>query len=150
LLLTDNMYERIYTYICPAIAPCKPPPWPCLCFIPLPLHVTTLPFYLLGDPFSCARGANIHPPSSLVSYQLFSSCWLTHPEDTPQIKLHIYIDDINNISRSVWYTKNKTKCIRWTWKTHKCFKRSIFLCRLIWRLKLRISVEYREWASAYS
>jgi hypothetical protein len=53
------------------------------------------PFYLLGDPSSFARGANIHPLSSLVSYQLYSPCWLTHPEGTPQIKLHIYIDDIN-------------------------------------------------------
>jgi hypothetical protein len=75
-------------------------PLPCLCFIPLPLHLSTLPFYLLEDPFSCARGVNIHPSSSLVIYQLFSPCCLTHPEDTPQIKLHIYIDDIN-ISRSV-------------------------------------------------
>ncbi len=45
-------------------------------------------------PSSCVRGANIHPLSSLVSYQLFSPCCLTRPKDTPQIKLHIYIDDI--------------------------------------------------------
>ncbi len=60
------------------------------CFIPFPIHLSTLPFYLLGDPLSCARGANIHPPLSLVSYQLFFPVCLTHPEDTPQIKLHIY------------------------------------------------------------
>ncbi len=40
------------------------------------------PFYLLGDPFSCDCGANIHPLSSLVSNQLFTPCCLTHPEDT--------------------------------------------------------------------
>jgi hypothetical protein len=59
------------------------------------------PFYLLGDPSSFARGANIHPLTSLVSYQLSSPCCLTHPEGSPQIKLHIYIEDINNISRPV-------------------------------------------------
>jgi hypothetical protein len=66
------------------------------------------PVYLLGDPSSFARGANVHPLLSLVSYQLFSPCCLTHPEGTPQIKLHIYIDDINNISRPVWYTYHPT------------------------------------------
>ncbi len=40
------------------------------------------PFYLIGDPFSCDRGANIHPLSSLVSNQLFTPCCLTQPEDT--------------------------------------------------------------------
>ncbi len=53
------------------------------------------------------------PPSSVVSYQLFSPCSLTHPEDTPQIKLHIYKDDIN-ISQSVWYKY----IILWKW--HFC------------------------------
>jgi hypothetical protein len=42
-----------------------------------------------------------HPLLSLVSYQLFSPYCLAHPEGTPQIKLHIYIDNINNISRPV-------------------------------------------------
>ncbi len=56
------------------------------------------PVTYLGDPSSFARGANIHPLSSLVSYQLFSPYYLTHPEGTPQITLHIYIDDINNMA----------------------------------------------------
>jgi hypothetical protein len=64
------------------------------------------PVYLLGDPSSFARGANTHPLSSLVSYQLFSPCCLTHPGSTPQIKLHIYIDNINNISCPVWYVQS--------------------------------------------
>jgi hypothetical protein len=73
-------------------------PTPCLSFASFNSLV-----YLLGDPSSFAHGANIHPLSSLVSYQLSSPCCLTHPEGTPQIKLHIYIDDINNISCLVWY-----------------------------------------------
>jgi hypothetical protein len=56
---------------------------------------------LLGDPSSFARGANIHPLSSLVSYQLSFPCCFTHPEGTPQIKLNIYIDGTNNISHPV-------------------------------------------------
>jgi hypothetical protein len=89
LLLADNVqrhYVHMRMYVV-AFLFCQPTP----CFI-------LFPFYLFGDPSSYARGANIHPPSSLVSYQLFSPCCLTHPEDTPQIKLHIYIDNISNIS----------------------------------------------------
>ncbi len=70
-------------------------PYFCLWFIPLPFACINHSLYLLGDPPSDACGANIHPLSSQVSYQLFSPCCLTRPEDTPQIKLHImYIDDI--------------------------------------------------------
>ncbi len=36
-------------------------------------------FYLLGEPASLARGANIDPLLSLVCYQLFSPCGFTHP-----------------------------------------------------------------------
>ncbi len=53
---------------------------------PAPLACTNPYLYLLGDPFSYICGANIHPLSSLVSYQLFSPCCLTRPKDTPQIK----------------------------------------------------------------
>ncbi len=45
-----------------------------------PPCITRPPVYLLGDPYSFARGANIHPLLSLVSYQLFSPCFLTHPK----------------------------------------------------------------------
>ncbi len=51
-------------------------------------------FYLLEDPSFGDRGANIHPLSSLVGDQLPTSCFLTLPEDTPQITLHVYIDNI--------------------------------------------------------
>ncbi len=71
----------------------NPPLLPSLIY-PIPLCTINHPLYLLGDPSSYARGANIHPISSLVSYRLFSPCCLTRFEDTPQIKLHIYIDDI--------------------------------------------------------
>ncbi len=40
------------------------------------------PFCLLGDPFSCDCGANVHPLLSLANSQLFTPCCLTHPEDT--------------------------------------------------------------------
>jgi hypothetical protein len=66
------------------------------------------PVYLLGDSSSFARGANTHPLLSLVGFQLFSPCGLTHPKGTPQIKLHIYIDHINQIGRPVWYTNDST------------------------------------------
>ncbi len=66
--------------------------WPTPCFPFAPFNSLV---YLLGDPSSFARGANIHPLLSLVSYQLSSPCCLTYPEGTPQIKLHIYIDNIN-------------------------------------------------------
>ncbi len=92
---------------------CQPAPCFPACFI-------QFPFYLLGDPSSFACGANIHPVSSLVSYQLFSPCCLTHPEGTPQIKLHIYIDNINNISRPIWYKK----CMR----QYKCTGYTIYVC----------------------
>jgi hypothetical protein len=52
--------------------------------------------YLLGDPSFGDRGANVHPPSPLASDQLFTSCCLTLPEDTPPLMLHVYIDDITS------------------------------------------------------
>ncbi len=39
-------------------------------------------------------GVNIHPLLSLVGDQLPTPCFLTLPEDTPQLTLHVYIDDI--------------------------------------------------------
>jgi hypothetical protein len=75
---------------------------------PAPLAYSNPSLYLLGDPSSYARGANIHPLSSLVSYQLFSPCCLTRPEDTPQIKLHTYIYDITTLafpSDTLWILK---------------------------------------------
>jgi hypothetical protein len=69
---------------------CQPTPY-------FPFASSNSLVYLLGDPSSFARGVIIHPLSSLVRYQLSSPCCLTHPEGTPQTKLHIYTDDINNI-----------------------------------------------------
>ncbi len=96
MLFPDNMYEinmhaRIHLQWCFSWLT-RPSFY--LWFIPLPLEGINHPLCLLRDPSSYARGANIHPLSSLASYQLFSPCCLTHPEDTAQIKLHIYIDDI--------------------------------------------------------
>ncbi len=94
-----DMYSSISFSVSPSLGS------PLLHSIPLFASFVS-PVYVLGDPFSFARGANIYPLSSLVSYQLFSPCCLTHPEGTPQIKLHIYIEDINNISPPVWYNDN--------------------------------------------
>jgi hypothetical protein len=94
------MYGNIHTYMSSNSTRLTRPLTLFLLY-PAPLIRINLPPYLLEDPFSCARDVNIHLPSSLVSYQLSSPCCLTHPEDTPQIKLHIYIDNINNISHSV-------------------------------------------------
>jgi hypothetical protein len=81
---------------------CQPIPSPPLASFN-PSYTICPPVYLLGDPSYFARGANTHPLLPLVGYQLSSPCCLTHPEGTPQIKLHIYIDNINNISRPGWY-----------------------------------------------
>ncbi len=98
MLFADNMYE-INMHACIHLQWCFS--WltrPCfhLWFIPLPFAWINRPLYLLGDPSSYVPGANIYPLSSLVSYQLFSPCCLARPEDTPQIKLYIHIDDITS------------------------------------------------------
>jgi hypothetical protein len=124
LLFADNMYEiNMHSYI--HLQWCFP--WsthPCfhLWLIPFPFAWISVLLYLLEDPSSYERGANIHPLSSLVSYQLSSPCCLTHPKDNPQIKLHIYIDDISSAAPSdtvnAW-KKVDSLCIldqsTWTW-----------------------------------
>jgi hypothetical protein len=70
------------------------PPLLSLLAYSIPFCIINRPLYLIGDPLSYGHGVNIHPLLSLVSYQLSSPCCSTHPEDTLQIKLHIYIDDI--------------------------------------------------------
>jgi hypothetical protein len=57
-----------FASLCPNLSPCISQP---------PL------FYLLEDPAFDDRCANVHPPLSLVSDQLFIPCCLTLPEDTP-------------------------------------------------------------------
>jgi hypothetical protein len=71
-------------------------------------------FYLLGDPSFSDRGANVHPPSSLVSDQLFTPCCLALPEDTPPFMLHVYIDDITTSA-----TLSDTVPINFVFKTRK-------------------------------
>ncbi len=101
LLFADNMYKiNMHAYI--HLQWCFP--WlthPCfhLWLIPFPLARINCPLYLLGDPSSCDRGANIHPLSFLISYQLFPPCCLNHPIDqvTCLHRRH------HNICRSVWY-----------------------------------------------
>ncbi len=102
LLFTDNMYEiNMNAYnIYNGVFLVNLPLLPSLAF-PFPFAWVNRPLYLLGDPSSYDRGANIHPLSSLVNYQLSFPCCLNHPEDTPWIKLHVYIDDITT---SVWYS----------------------------------------------
>ncbi len=102
MLFAENMYKinmhpSIYLQCCLLYLtlPCSH-----LWFTPFPFVWINCPFYLLGDPSSCDIGANIHPLSSLVSYQLFSPCCLTQPKDTPRIKLHVYIDDITSAALS--------------------------------------------------
>jgi hypothetical protein len=62
-------------------------------------------FYLLGGPFSCDCGANVHPLSSLVNSQLFTPCCLTHPEDAHGSSYSLHRRH-HNISYSVWYKTN--------------------------------------------
>jgi hypothetical protein len=71
---------------------------------PIPFF-TCQPLFLLTwrTSFSCSW---CKYPSTLVPGLLSTvlPLLLHPPQGTPQIKLHIYIDDINNISRLVWYT----------------------------------------------
>ncbi len=76
-------------------------PWPLL-LITCSLYLTPL-FYLLGEPAFLARSLNTHLLLSLVCYQLFTLCCFTHPDTPRRSSYSIYIDDINNISRPVWY-----------------------------------------------
>ncbi len=50
------------------------------------------------------RGANTHPLFSLVCYRLLTLCCFTQPDSPHRSSYNIYRDDINNISRPVWYT----------------------------------------------
>ncbi len=70
-------------------------------FLKLLLLCLPIPFfYLLGEPDSHARGANTHPSTLVLGLLSTVLPLLLHPtQGTPQIKLHIYIDNINNISR---------------------------------------------------
>ncbi len=62
-----------------------------------PPCITHPSIYLLGDPFSFACGANTHPLLSLVSYQMFSPCYFTHPK-TPLRSSYIFTWTTSTIS----------------------------------------------------
>jgi hypothetical protein len=78
---------------------CQPTP----CFLVL---LQFAPFYIVQPLFlltwrSCFFCSWCeYPLLSLACYQLFSPCCFTHTK----IKLHIYKDNINDISHPVWYT----------------------------------------------
>ncbi len=71
------MHEYSYN----AVPLVNPPLLPSLIYS-APLCTINYPSCLLGDPFSCDHGANVHPLSSLADSQLFTPCCSTHPEDT--------------------------------------------------------------------
>ncbi len=81
-------------------------PPPCFPFCPnLPPFIWLIPsFYLENQLLLCVVQIPIHscPWFAINCSPLAAS--LLHPlQGTPQIKLHIYIDDISNISRPVWH-----------------------------------------------
>ncbi len=84
LQITCMKLIRMHEYIYSAVSLVNPLA-SIFCLLHSPFAWTNYPFYILtvlGDPFSCDRGANTHPLSPLVSNQLFTPCYLTHPEDT--------------------------------------------------------------------
>jgi hypothetical protein len=73
---------------------------PAPCFL-LPTPFTYYPFLLTWRTSFLARGANTHPLSCLVCYQLLTLCCFTQPDTPHRSSYSIYIDDINNISHPV-------------------------------------------------
>jgi hypothetical protein len=78
---------------------------------PIPFY-TSQSLYLLTwrTSFSCSW---CEYPSTLVPGLLSTvlPLLLHPPQGALQIKLHIYIDDINNISRPIWYNDHKLTSI---------------------------------------
>jgi hypothetical protein len=90
-----NIYYSVYTW---DVAHVNPAP----CFL-LPALFTYNPFLLTWRTSFLAPGANTHPLLSLVCYQLLTLCYFAHPDTPHRSGYNIYINDINNISRPVWY-----------------------------------------------
>jgi hypothetical protein len=113
---------------------------PCfyLWFIPLPFAHINRSCYLLGDTSSYAFGANIHLLSSLVSYQLFSPCCLTHPKDILQIKLHIYIDDSQHqplrLIQYVQYSSEELPYAQFAYWTPRAMVDILYIHRTVWAI----------------
>ncbi len=83
----------------------------------LPVLASPCPFYMIQPPFlltwrSCFFCSWCEYPSTLVPGLLSTvlPLLLHPPKGTPQINLHIYIDDNNNVSRPIWHNS----CM-WTW-----------------------------------
>ncbi len=109
------MHRTYFTVFTPEMWPTLIPPLASYC----PLFFLITPFYLLGEPAFLARGANTHPLVSLVCYQLLTLCYFTHPNTPHRSGYKIYIDDIINISRPVWYNYHRTKKKKVNWKKGK-------------------------------
>jgi hypothetical protein len=113
-----NICTDIQAY---SISLANPPP-----YFPLSLH--SAPFYMTRPLFLltwrtsffcswCEYSSTLVPGLLSTGLPLL----LHPPQDTPQIKLDIYIDDINNVSRSVWHTYT-------LWCVWHCFMFSEFMC----------------------
>ncbi len=104
MLFADNTWWHIYVQICRHTtilvnpSPCFSPS-----HHPIPFY-TSQSLYLLTwrTSFSCSW---CKYPSTLVPGLLSTvlPLLLHPPQGTPQIKLRVHIDNINNISRLVWY-----------------------------------------------
>jgi hypothetical protein len=112
MLFEDNVYD-IYMYRCMhtlTMISCQPTPLLPTLALSCPFHMIQ-PFFLLtwGSCFFCSW---CEYPSTLVLGLLSTllPLLLHPPQGTPQIKLHIYIDDINNISPPVWHTNTEGQC----------------------------------------
>ncbi len=102
MLFADNMQGHAHRMYMDA-ALHQPLPLISAPHYPIPLHTCQTLFLLTWrTSFSCSWCEYL---STLVPGLLSTvlPLLLHQPQGTPQIKLHIYIDDINNISLLVWY-----------------------------------------------
>jgi hypothetical protein len=114
MLFADNTWWHTYAQIyCTSIQQFLANPPPCF---PLSLH--SAPCYMTQPLFLLTWRTSLlclwcEYPSTLVHGLLSTvlTLLLHPPQGTPQIKLHLYIDDINNVSRPIWHTLVPTKCI---------------------------------------
>ncbi len=98
------IYYSVYTWDMAHVNPPSP------CFL-LPTLFSCHLFFLTWRTSFLARGANTHPLLSLVCYQLLTLCYSTHPDTPHRSSYNIYIDDINNISRPIWYSMHCWHCV---------------------------------------
>jgi hypothetical protein len=79
-IMYKRQYVHMYTHTVIVMFLSVNPPLASIFASLFPRCMTNPSIYLLGDPSSFARGANTHTLLSLVSYQLFSPCYFTHPK----------------------------------------------------------------------